>query len=56
MSKYKSAIEKITVTDATFEKSVERDIEPTWINFFFGNNGSGKTTISRAIKSNNGLL
>ena len=55
MSKYKSAIERITVTDATFKRSTEREIEPTWINFFFGNNGSGKTTISRAIRNDNGL-
>ena len=45
MSKYKSAIEKIIVSEATFQNSPEREIEPSWINFFYGNNGSGKTTI-----------
>ena len=55
MSKYKSAIEKITVTDATFEQSTEREIEPSWINFFYGNNGTGKSTIARTIRSGLGL-
>jgi len=49
MSKYKSAIEKIVVSEATFQDSPDREIVPTWINFFYGNNGSGKTTISRMI-------
>ncbi|GHU54929.1 hypothetical protein FACS1894132_10290 [Clostridia bacterium] len=48
--RYKQGIEKITVTDATFAQSSECVIEPTWINFFYGNNGSGKTTISRTIR------
>jgi len=55
MSKYKSAIEKIVVSEATFQNSPEREIEPSWINFFYGNNGSGKTTISRMIRNGQGL-
>ena len=55
MSKYKSAIEKIIVSEATFQNSPEREIEPSWINFFYGNNGSGKTTISRMIRNGQGL-
>ena len=55
MSKYKSAIEKIVVSEATFQNSPEREIEPSWINFFYGNNGSGKTTISRMIRKGQGL-
>ena len=38
MSKYKNVIEKITVTDARFKQSTECVIEPSWINFFYGNN------------------
>jgi wobble nucleotide-excising tRNase len=49
--RYQQGIEKISVTEATFAKSTERVIEPSWINFFYGNNGSGKTTISRTIRS-----
>lgn len=55
MSKYKSAIEKIVVSEATFQNSTQREIVPSWINFFYGNNGSGKTTISRMIRNGQGL-
>ena len=34
--KMKSAIEKITLNDATFSNEV---IEPTYVNFFYGKNG-----------------
>lgn len=46
--KQTSAIKKITLSTATYS---DCGIEPTYINFFFGNNGSGKTTISRAINA-----
>jgi wobble nucleotide-excising tRNase len=52
MSKYKSAIEKITLNAATFSGET---VEPSYINFFFGNNGTGKSTIASAIDSQNGL-
>ncbi|GHV30139.1 hypothetical protein FACS1894167_10500 [Synergistales bacterium] len=52
--RYKQGIEKFVVTDATFASSVKREIVPSWINFFFGNNGSGKTTISRTIRDHGG--
>jgi len=55
MKKYKSVIEKVVVADATFKKSTANSFEPTWINYFYGNNGTGKTTIARAIKSLSGL-
>jgi wobble nucleotide-excising tRNase len=55
MSKYKSAIEKITVNEATFTGSAKNEVAPSWINYFYGNNGTGKTTIARAIRSNTGL-
>ncbi len=51
--KITSAIEKLTLNAATFS-GVE--ITPTLINFFYGNNGAGKSTIARAIKADDGLL
>lgn len=47
--KMKSAIEKITLNDATFSNEV---IEPTYVNFFYGKNGAGKSTIARTFKAN----
>lgn len=45
-------IQKVRVNTATFS-GVE--IEPTLVNFFFGNNGTGKSTIAEGIKKNEGL-
>ena len=50
--KLTSAITKITLNDATFHNKV---FAPTYINFLFGNNGCGKSTISRSIKAKVGL-
>lgn len=48
-----SAIKSITLNSATFHnKTIEN---PTYINFFFGKNGSGKTSISREIESGEGI-
>ena len=44
--KMKGLIKKVVVNDATFQNE---SIEPTYINFFFGKNGSGKSTIAKAI-------
>ena len=49
--KLTSAIEKITLNAATFEGTV---VNPTLINFFYGKNGTGKTTIAREIAANAG--
>ena len=53
--KYKGVIDTLTLSDATFKNSTEREIEPSWINYFYGNNGTGKSTIARSIKSLSGL-
>lgn len=50
--KLTSAITKITLNDATFHN---KGFTPTYINFLFGNNGCGKSTISRSIKGKVGL-
>ena len=51
--KLTSAIEKITLNAATFDGAV---VNPTLINFFYGKNGTGKTTIAREIAANAGLV
>jgi wobble nucleotide-excising tRNase len=53
--KYNGVIEKITLTDATFKNSMHQVFEPSWINYFYGNNGTGKSTIARALKAASGL-
>ena len=45
-TKMTSAIEQIALNSATFTNV---DITPTLINFFFGNNGTGKTTMLRIL-------
>ncbi len=47
--KMQSAIEKITLNDATFSGE---EINPSFINFFYGKNGAGKSTIARTLKDN----
>ena len=51
--KQESEIISITVNEATF--SNENVEEPTFINFFFGNNGTGKSTIASTIKDNSSV-
>lgn len=55
--KIPSIIKKIVLSDATFEGAdlSARTIEPTFVNFFFGKNGSGKTTIGRQIRDDIGI-
>lgn len=52
--KIKSEIIRIDLADASY-KDTRTYIEPTYINFFFGNNGAGKSTIAKAIKSSVGV-
>ena len=44
--KMKGLIESITVDAATFHNET---IEPTYINFFFGKNGAGKSTVAKTF-------
>ena len=53
--KIPSQIRRIDLDYATFENTNEYVEEPTFVNFFFGNNGSGKSTIAKAIKSGAGV-
>lgn len=50
--KMKSEIESITINAATFSNV---QIFPTYINFFYGRNGVGKTTIADAIRNGSTL-
>lgn len=52
--KIKSEIVRIDLADASY-KDTHAYIEPTYVNFFFGNNGAGKSTIAKAIKSGSGV-
>ena len=51
-TKIPSAIERLMLNAATFHGI---PVEPTLINFFYGNNGTGKSTIARAVHANEGL-
>lgn len=50
--KIRYGIQKIRVNAATFS---DVEINPTLVNFFYGNNGTGKSTVAEAIKKNDGL-
>lgn len=52
-SKVPSEITQISLNDATY-KDCGVSIEPTLANFFFGNNGTGKSTIAKAIRDDIG--
>lgn len=50
--KMPAPIRKVILSDATFT-GADREFEPTFINFFYGRNGAGKSTIANTIKANN---
>lgn len=54
-TKIPSEIVKLTLTEASY-KGCNVSFTPTLINFFFGNNGTGKSTIGKAIKVNSGVM
>ncbi len=51
--KMKSVIRKITLNRATFDNEM---IEPTYVNFFYGRNGVGKSTVARTIERDEGVV
>lgn len=52
--KIQSEITRIDLTDATYQNS-PACITPTYINHFFGNNGTGKSTIAKTLKAGKGI-
>jgi len=52
--KIQGEITRIALDDATY-KGTGVTLTPTFINYFFGNNGTGKSTIAKAIKSGSGV-
>ena len=50
--KMPAAIERITVNQATF---AGQEITPTYINFVFGKNGTGKSTIAKVLGEGSGV-
>lgn len=53
-SKIPSAITSITLNRATFTNSSINEL--TFVNFFYGNNGAGKSSVANAIKENDGIV
>lgn len=52
--KITSEITRIDLLEASY-KGTGCYIQPTYVNFFFGNNGTGKSTIAKAILSGEGV-
>lgn len=50
--KVKTGITKIVLNEATYTDPKHSEMNPTAINFIFGRNGVGKTTLVKAIKEN----
>ncbi len=53
-NKIQSEIIRIDLAEASY-KGTSTFIEPTYVNFFFGNNGTGKSTVAKAIQSGIGV-
>ena len=47
-------ITKIVLDDASY-KETSTEVFPTYINYFFGNNGTGKSTLANAIRNGAGI-
>lgn len=54
MNKISATIESIKIDSATYKQNPVM-IQPTFINLFFGNNGSGKSTIAQTLKNSNNI-
>lgn len=52
MEKTRTCITNITLNERTYHNI---SFQPTLVNFFYGGNGAGKSTIAKAIKARNGL-
>ena len=52
MKKVRTCVTKITLNERTYRNV---SFEPSLINFFYGGNGAGKSTIGKAIKAKRGL-
>lgn len=50
MNKIQSEITNINLQGASYQETTP-NIEPTYVNFFFGQNGSGKSTIAKEIQT-----
>lgn len=53
-NKIRSEITRIDLTEASY-KGTRTFVEPTYVNFFFGNNGTGKSTVAKAIQNGTGI-
>lgn len=54
MKKIPATIASLHIDSATYSQSPVT-IKPTFINIFFGNNGSGKSTIARTLENSKGI-
>ena len=55
LNKKPSVITSIATSAATFKDSTDNYCYPTFINSFFGNNGTGKSTVAKSIESKENL-
>ena len=55
LNKKPSVITSVATSAATFKDSTDNYCYPTFINSFFGNNGTGKSTVAKSIESKENL-